>query len=532
MKRKTKWIKKFDWQDLSLLGLIVFMAVSHFFYVYLCRQYPVWDENHYMTIAVGFYDLFHTNIVTIFQKILTLSDYRQPMFGFILSLPLFVFGTEHAYKLSLLTNGLFYLGSIVGVYLLAREYCSKTSSLLAAVIFAWSGKTLYYLHYTYSETAVTTWIIWATLLIVRSEYFTVKKYVFFAGLMTAFAALTRWIAMPFLLCPIIICFVGAIYQWWTIPKLRKTIVWNSIVFVAVAGLFPFLVYYLPNFKAFSDYVSRNRVNEADWVIEYKFAEMVNTFSSRSVMYYFNIISQNTIFLFIPFLFGALAAVRYIKKYFYPLSFFFGGYGFLTFFVLWKEDRTIVPIYPAMAVLSVVFFDHIKHRSFRTILLIAVAIAAMISFFGASWGVGPMGQQGLKDVVLPSFIHHPRRIYLTPQVWKPNPEYVNVYQIIQSIEQSNRSTKKRTLIKLFTFEPVDNALNSILLYEKRNLVTLITIPKEISAMSVDEQITIAKADYILTKGSLLNGVSTSHMNLLKVIFVPIDGSIMYLYTRSQ
>ena len=531
MKRKTKWIKDVSWQELALIGFVGFMAFSHFLYVYLCRQYPVWDENHYMTVAIGFYDLFHTNIGTIFQKIFTLSDYRQPFFGFILSLPLLVFGTAHAYKLSLLTNGLFYLGTVVGVYFLAREYCSKTSSLLAAVIFAWSGKSLYYLHYTYSETAVTTWIIWAAFFIVKSKYLLNRKYVFLAGLMTAFAALTRWIAMPFLVCPIIIFGIGAMYKWWNNQKVRKTIILNGVLFVAVAVVFPFLVYYLPNFRAFTDYVSRNRANEADWVIEYKFAEMVNPFSTRSIMYYFNIISQNTIFLFLPFFIGVLAALRYLKKYFYPLIFFLGGYGFLTFFVLWKEDRTIVPIYPAMAVLSVIFFDHIKHKCFRIILLIAVTIAATLSFFGASWGFGPMGKQGLKDIVLPAFIHHPRRIYLTPQVWKPNMEYVNVYQIIQAIEQDKTTHERALLIKLFSFEPVDNALNSIFLYEKRNLVNLITISKEVDAMNVDERMTLEKADYILTKGEFLND-AVLHMELLKPIYVPIDGSTMYLYSRGR
>lgn len=532
MKKKMKWADKLGWQELALIGLVLFMAISHFAYVYISRQYPVWDENHYMTIAIGFYDLFHKSIFTIFHQTLTLSDYRQPLFGFILSLPLLLLGTEHAYKISLLTNGLYYLGSIVGVYFLAREYFSKSSSLLAAVIFAWSGKTLYYLHYTYSETAVTTWIVWATLFIVKAHFLTNRKYVILAGLMTALAVLTRWIAMPFLVCQIAVCFIGALYIFWKQSKQRNRIFINALLFISITGIVPIIIYYYPNFKAFSDYILRNRINEADWVTEYKFAEMVNTFSARSIMYYFNIISQNTIFLFIPFLIGVLVALRYVKKYLYPLIFFFGGYGFLTFIILWKEDRTIVPIYPSVAILSVVIFDHIKNRVIRTIAMIGVAVFAVVSFFGASWGVGPMGHQGLKDVVLPAFIHHPRRIYLTPHVWKPNPEYVNVYQVIQAIEQDKTFGQKAELVKLFTFEPVDNALNSILLYEKRNLVTLVTIPKEVDAMNADDYAVLEKADYMLTKGELLTDAMSLHMTLLKTIFVPIDGSTMYLYKRSE
>jgi hypothetical protein len=160
----------------------------------------------------------------------------------------------------------------------------------------------------------------------------------------------------------------------------------------------------------------------------------------------------------------------------------------------------------------------------------VAVFAVLSFFGASWGAGPMGHRGLKDVVLPAFIHHPRRIYLTPQVWKPNPEYVNVHLIINAIENDKKTSQKSILVKLFTFEPVDNALNSILLYEKRDLVTLVTIAKPADTMSSDEYGIVEKADYLLTKGEPLPAALTAHVFLLSKILVPIDGTTMYLYSR--
>lgn len=517
-RRKNNICTKASWQFLALIGLCIFMAMSHSLYVLLSRQYPVWDENHYMSLAIGFYDLFHKNIQTIWSQIWTIGNLRQPLYGFILSLPLFLFGTEHAYKIALLTNGVFYIGSIVGVYFLAREFCSKTPSLLAATLYAWYGNVLFYLHYTYSETAVTTWIVWATVFLVRSKFFSLRRPTVYAGIMTACALLTRWIAVPFLLGQGIVCLTRAVFGFFQKPKQRKLLFTNLILFITVGVIIPIVVYYLPNFKPFSEYIWRNRQHGAEWVAQFKFTEMANPLSTRSLMFYFNIISQNTIFLFVPFIIGILVAFRYTKKYLYILAAFAAGYGFLTLFAIWKEDRFIVPVYPVMAILSVVLFDHMKNRLLRMVLMIIVAFCAALSFFGASWGFGPMGTRGLMDVVLPAAIKHPRRIYLTPLVWKPNPEYVNVHLVIDAIATDKKDKKKAVLLKTFTYEPIDNALNAIVTYEKRDLVSIVSSP-------------IESSDYILTKDSPLPK-SVKNCVLMETIFVPIDASTVYLYKNTK
>ena len=534
MKKKTLpgW-KKLDWQDISLIAFILFMAVSHTLYVFISRQYPVWDENHYMSLAIGFYDLFHQSAGEIIRKIWTLSDYRQPLYGFILSLPLFLFGTLHAYKIALLTNGLLYAASIIGVYLLARQWCPKTTSLVAAMIFAWYGNVLFYLHYTYSETAVTACIVWATLFFVRSHFFTNRKFTCWAALLTTAAVLTRWIAVPFLVGPLAVCGIGAVITWIQDKKQRSVIVYNLLWFFALGVALPFFVYYLPNIKPFGAYLWRNRYYAPEWVAQFKDASMANPFSVRSLMFYFNIISQNTIFLFIPLAIGSVVALTHLKKYIYPLVLFICGYGFLTIFAIWKEDRFIVPLYPIMAILSVIVLDHIRNKWFRTLCVLYLMIVSTISFFGASWGYGPMGKRGLTDIVLPEFIRHPRRIYLTPIVWRPNVEYVNVHQIMDAISRDKETKEKQRLVKTFVYEPVDNALNAIVLYEQRDVVTVETVATT-SSMMTDEvwRKTKQDADYILTKTTSVPEIYTENLILLRSIFVPIDSSTLYVYKNNR
>lgn len=521
------------WQKVWLCGFIVFIAVSYALYVAMCRQYPVWDENHYMSLALGFYDLFHKNVGDIIQKIWTLSDYRQPLYGFIISLPLFVFGTSHAYKIALLTNGLFYIGSIIGVYLLAREWCSKTTSLVASMVYAWYGNVLFYLHYTYSETAVTTCIVWATLFFVRSHFFTNRKYTRWAGVLTAGAVLTRWIAVPFLVGPLAVCGIGAVITWIQNKKKRRLITYNLLWFVAIGVAVPFFTYYLPNIKPFGAYLWRNRYYAPEWVAQFKDASMANPFSVRSLMFYFNVISQNTVFLFIPLAVGTVVAALHLKKYIYPLALFVSGYGFLTVFAIWKEDRFIVPLYPIMAVLSVIVVNHIRNKWLQICCIVYLVLFSTLSYFGASWGYGPMGKRGLTDIVLPALIHHPRRIYLTPIVWKPNVEYVNVHQIIYAIIADKKTPEKKLLVKTFTYEPIDNALNAIVSYEQRDVVALQTVATSSSQMT-DElwNKTNLDADYILTRSIPVPEMHKRDCTLLQSIFVPIDGSTMYVYKNKR
>lgn len=520
-------------QDLWVCGFILFMGISHTAYVILSRQYPVWDENHYISLAIGFYDLFHRSAGEVIQKIWTFSDYRQPLYGYILSLPLFIFGTDNTYKIALLTNGLFYAASIIGVYLLAREWCSKTSSLVAAMLFAWYGNVLFYLHYTYSETAVTTCIVWATLFFVRSHFFTNRKYTNLAALMTTAAVLTRWIAVPFLVGPLAVCGVGAVVMWIKNKNQRRPILYNLLWFVVLGVALPFFVYYLPNIKPFGAYLWRNRYYAPEWVAQFKDASMANPFSVRSLMFYFNIISQNTIFLFVPLVVGTIVALIHLKKYMYPFILFACGYGFLTIFAIWKEDRFIVPLYPIMAILSVIILDHIRIRWARILCIVYLILFSTLSFFGASWGYGPMGKRGLTDIVLPEFIRHPRRVYLTPIVWRPNVEYVNVHQIMEAITADKKTKEKQRLVKTFVYEPVDNALNAIVLYEKRDVVAVETVATASSLMT-DEvwQKTKQDADYILTKTTPVPEKYTQNLILLRSIFVPIDSSTLYVYKNNR
>lgn len=506
---------------LCILCLVLF--ISHIFYVLKTRQYPQWDEHSYLGMMIHDYDILRTGNIKNFTAIFSGPTNRQPVFPLILSLLLFFTGILESYKVALLTTGLFFVTSVIGVFYLCREFFDDTISLLSSIIFGTLGNALFYSHFTYTETIVTTFVVWTSIWLLKSALFTKRKESILAAIFFCLATLTRWIAPVFVVGPLFIICLKLLHKVLQEKKVNKEVIINILLFIFIAFFLPFIIYFIPNWSAFSQYIRENQQQGKVWVEQYRSADMADTFSTHSVMYYFNIISQNTVFISLAFLAGFFVCLIQFKKLLPLLVAFVVPYAFLTFVTVWKDDRFLVPLYPFFAIItaaSVVIIHNKLVRIFFVTLLISLS---MLNFSGAVWAIGPMGQRGLTDIVLPAFIHHPRRIYLTPLVWPPNQEYVNAHQLFDIIKQDPHAT----VLQLFSYEPWDNAVYSIMSYEKRNWFQL----KKISDGNIPD------VRYILTKNITLDNYLSTHSilgnstyTLVGKIYVPIDQSTVFIYKK--
>lgn len=506
--------KKTHIHTIILALLCIGIFTSHVLYVGKSRQYPQWDEHHYLSEAVAFYDIIKSGSPLWYQKMLAAVSYRQPVYALLITALLLVFGTAHTYAVALLLNGLLYVSTILCIYFLARAFIDKTASLMAAIIFTCYGNSLFFLHFTYSETALSAFVTALVFFLWKTDYFTKPKETFWFALLFGLTNLVKWSAPAFVVLPLGFVGIGAIIRAVKHPKERSAIAGNILLAGVVGIVIPVLIYYLPNWEPFIAYVQRNQTDGPAWVTAYRFPDMVNTLSVHSLVYYSNILSQNTVYFFVLFALGFLISLRFIKKYAYILLAFASQYGFLTLFTVWKEDRYAVSMYPFMALLSAVAFQHIHNKYTKFVFITITVIFALLNFFGASWAVGPMGKRGLTDIVLPAFIKHPRRIYLTPLVWPPNVEFVNAHLLFDIIQKNPTQYRPAKVLQLFTYEPWDNAVMSIMSYEKRGIIKISNDPD-----------TISESDYVLTKNEEL---PKSRYQFLGVIIVPIDSSRVYVY----
>lgn len=537
---------------LLLLVVCIIILTSHIIYVSQTRQYPEMDEQHYMHMAVQFYRLLQHPEWNTSLKIFQTLPFRQPGYSLLILPFLLIFGIEHSYQWALFVNGLLYVTTIVALYFLSREYLPKILSLITSMLFATYGWPLFYLHFTYSETATTTFVILSLLFLAKSNNLQDKKNCILFGVFLGLGLLTRWITPIFVAGPFLVTFINALKV-----KDRRNIINNLITIVVITviiGIYPYII----NINAFwNGYIGHQLFGGSLWTVVPK--ERNTHLSLQSAAYYFKIFEQLTIYLFTIFIAGLVVILFKYKKYLFLLSAFTIPYIAFSFFTIIKDDRYIVPIYPIIALISIVTFTHIKKKYIRFILLTAIITISFFNFIGAYWGIGPLGKEGLQSILIRMPIGHPRRIHLATMVWPPTKEYSNADRIFTIIDNdiNYKQLKDVNVVNFFYYHPVDNAL-----YAKNNFNNLkpITFTNFVGesftgklALSNRLEDALLKADYVMIKTGTLtdnyfppksymilnaliktfnsnNKLIIENYTKIGTVKIPLDNSYVYIYRK--
>lgn len=543
-------MKNVKWHLVILFLLCAFLLTNHFLYIIQTHQYPEMDEQHYMEMSTQFYRLLQHPTSTTIIDIIRVIPFRQPGYSLFITPFLLLLGLEHSYRIALLINGLFYSGSMIGVYYLAREYFHKILSLVAVIIFMSFGWTLFYLHFTYSETATTCFVILSLLFLKKSNYFQNTKYAILFGLIFSLGLLTRWATLIFVGGPCILTFAQGLYQ-----KDYRSQTIKNIIIILIAFILPISSVYIINAHTFfGEYVKDQLFGGQIWNTVP--ASRKNHISLQSAAYYFKVFEQLNIFFFILFITGGtLAIFDKKKKYFFLIIAFIVPYFLFSFATIIKDDRYIVPLYPVIAILSITTFTKIGNKFCKNIFILFFILIAIGSFFGGLWGIGPMNK-GLKSVTVKIPFTHPRYIHFSSMVWPPTKNSTNaetIFQTIQNIKQKNLQ-----IILLFSYHPIDIAIYATNRYERKqpflftNFVGMSTINAGTGKYVFDQ---LNNADYIITKNNNIidsyfpkdnyfvlektlnawQAVFTKpneQFKLLKTIFVPLDKSTLNIYKKNS
>lgn len=451
---------------LALISIIIF--ISHGLYVSKTFQHPKWDEHIFLMQAVATYDEIKSPSLNTLGNLSEIFEIRPPIYGLSISFMFLFTNGENVYKSALFTNAIWYIISIVGIYFLANKFMGKTPSLIASLLFATYGFPLFYLHFVYSETATTAFVVLTLFSLVYSDNFSNRKFSTLAGIFLFLGNITRWVTPIFVAGGLLAVVFQSLYK---SKKAKRHVIFKNILIFLITGIgLSFFAYYLPNYEYFSGYVSNTTKEAPEWVesLNYLPSGMSNPFSTHSVMFYFNILSQQTVYLFALFVAGFLVCLVQFRKYIFLLLSFIIPYYFFTFLSILKDDRYIVPVYPVMAIISAVVVDKVKNPMLRNLLILAVVIISSLNLLGASWGIGPLGQQGLKDIVLPEVIRHPRRIYMTTMVWPPIENVTNAREIFYKTQIHYQGSSSPTVLNTYTVNPLelDVALTSLAQFEER------------------------------------------------------------------
>jgi hypothetical protein len=465
------WIKK-DYYRFLLILLCITFFISHFLYVSVSHAYPEWDEHKYLGAAVHFLPVLQHPEKDFFQKMLQVQKQylpsAPPFYPLSIDVMLLLFGTANTYKLSLWLNGIFYILTIVGVYKTSKEFLSEKASLLAAFIFTCYGFPLFYVHFAYTETTATAFVIWALYFLARTKNFTDRRNVIYFSLCFAISLFTRWTSPFFIVGSLIVVFVSGLWN-----KQRKHLfipVFKNIGVYLFVSLVPVVLYYVPNFSDFLNYLKVNKLQGPSWVAPY----LQNPFSPHSLIWYASVIAQQTIFFYLLFIGGILICLWKIKKYIFLLIAVFLPYMVLTLSSSFKDDRFIVLMYPSIAIISATVFDFFQKKTVAIRMLIVLTLCiGFLNFISASWGIGPL-QPGGYSILLPMPIGHPRRVWIAPISWPPRSDEAHGQEIVNAIKSDwNRNTAPRVL-STFEMSQVNGQLYKIIAYENIDVVKLYSL----------------------------------------------------------
>lgn len=496
-----------------------------------------------------------------FSQILEIVESRQPLYPFFISIPLLFLGIEHVYKTALMVNGIFYVITIIVIYLIAKELLDKKVAFLTSLIFAFYGFPLFYLHFALQDTIVTSFIVLSLLFLAKLKNRPLYKYTLFFSLFFSLAALSRWTAPIFITGGILGVLISYTKKIISVNQSKINFFLKHLIIFLFFGILPALVfYYMPNSSFFIDYVSDAASNGSNWAQ----ASIKNPFSKSSIIWYASKLAQQTILFWLLFLSGLFISITKFRKYNFLLFSFIIPYMVLTFGATWKEDRFISPVYPTMALISAVAINEIKKPIIiKQIIILLIIVIGFLNFLGASWGIGPMKFSIHGDrftvphsILVPMPIGHPRRIWLAPISWPPRSNEGNVPLILDTITKDfdYKKSKKPTLLLAFDFSQVSDPIAIKSSLENPALLTFSQL------YAVEDYNTffskIKNTDYLLVKTgriydeprrgqkvvhliqvfndalSLNNKQPPEAFKLIKKIFIPIDKSTLYIYKKKE
>lgn len=316
-----------------------------------------------------------------------------------------------------LVNFFYLIFLVLGVFLLGDQILGRIPGLTAAFLVTCYPVIIYLMHLTMIDVALTAWVTWAMLCLVKSENFSQRSWSLAFGLVLGLAMLTKWTALAYVLAPMAVAGFNAIRQ-----KNKKWFFASVVIFAVVAG-----PWYLTNLIPALARISHGAgMQPASGIILDKWLNW---------MWYplalFKQINLFFVLLFIPGLFAV-----YWKPKLWPLVLWF--LGSLVIFSIFtnRNIRYTMPALPAVALLSVAWVPLFRKGTF---LIVNLGIAAFFIFF--HWVPGEAKTFFVGPVEMPVV----GRVHPETGSWKH-------HEIIDEIQQRKNPSKAFTRIIMVSNAP--------------------------------------------------------------------------------
>ncbi len=366
-----------------LVLLVLFLAAANIIWLNQDKNPPSWDQSAHLSYSLDFHRMvkawhpFQDHFGRFLDRLLGVSTYWPPFFHFSTLSLTFIFGFSP--NTVVWTHFLYMVLLAFSVYSIGKHFLNARLGAAAAAL-----TLLYPIVFGLSRTALidfplTAMVAFVQALILKSRAGTRWRSAWLLGLAAGLCVMTKWTGPVFFAGTFLLVLVKS---WKEKSSPRKAAVLSLLSAAAAAALIilPWFIKNGPEFVRMLRFI-----NTAD-------AARLGSpgpFSLRAFSWYGTELVRQLLTwpLFLFALLGLASLILWVKKKRFLA--FMGCWAVLPFFVFAgvpvKDDRFIVPLLPALALLTVAGISSLPRKAFRLAVLSALFVAAFVQFSMVSFG---------------------------------------------------------------------------------------------------------------------------------------------------
>ncbi|MBI2012110.1 glycosyltransferase family 39 protein [Candidatus Daviesbacteria bacterium] len=364
-------IKKLGTSEWLIIFICLFHLIANIIWINLDNAPEAWDQSGNSLISLNFINYL---IGDNSRDFLAISDYYPPLVHLITAFFMILFGASQ--EIGQIIVSLFFLASIIFLYLYTLElFKNRTTALLTAIFYSFLP-TIYGLSRNYLLDIPLLTLVFASLYFLeKSVSFTHKKFTIFFAVSFGLALLTKWYAPIYLFVPLFLRLIKAIKN----PQRR---VINNLLLAILIVVIIAVPWYVRNFETLTRLGLNNIQGELD--------DARNIFEWKTISYYFFAMTnfQLTWLGMITFL-SSIPTVLHSKRKKVIMIFFSMLFIYIVFTLVGNKNIRYPLMLVPLASIVIGYFLYLTlhhNKILGRILLLILGIYFIGYFFALSFGI--------------------------------------------------------------------------------------------------------------------------------------------------
>lgn len=362
-----------------LISLVIFHLISNIIWIIQDQSPPLWDMAGHSERSIKIFELLNPPSLAKLRVIGGYQSIYPPFVYFVTSIFYFIFGVKE--DIPNFSNLVFVIILLLSTFGIGKKLYNDKIGLLSTFFISIYTLTVHFSRIYDLDYQLAAMVTLTIFLLLKTEYFSRRKYSVLLGIVIVFGLLTKWTFLFFVAGPVLVILWRAlvskkIYQY-RVEKIKPLINFTITLLITLVFSIP---WYFKHYKLIFNIADQARNNI--FSVPYE-----NLFSLNNIFYYFSRLYQSIyLIFFILFILGLIHII--ISKKFRNLSlllWFFIPYAIMTF-LFSKESRYFLPAYPMVAVSSAVFLVSLKYKNLKSILIIFFILFGLYYFVETSWNI--------------------------------------------------------------------------------------------------------------------------------------------------